>query len=242
MEFVHIPAGSFYMGTQAPDCPPDDPFTERNEYEDCMNSVNKDETPRHRVTLSGFYLGKTEVTQEQWVSVMGSNPSEFKSEKVGGNSRRHPVEQVSWSDVQTFIQKLNARTGHRYRLPTEAEWEYACRAGTSGERYGNLDAIAWYDKNSGKKTRPVGQKQPNAWGLYDMLGNVRERCQDWYGNDYYSRSPGENPQGPSAGSYRVNRGGCWYDNASYVRAPYRGSYGSPSNRGRDVGFRLAMDG
>ncbi|MGK5090410.1 formylglycine-generating enzyme family protein [Deltaproteobacteria bacterium TL4] len=163
MEFVLIPAGSFMMGTQSPTCPKDDPFTERNESEDCMSSVSRAETPLHGVKISRtFYLGKYEVTQEQWYKVMGNNPSAFKSEKVGGNSRRHPVEQVSWLDIQEFIVKLNQKEGeNKYRLPTEAEWEYAARAGSSGKYHfgddeGQFSRYAWYEANSGEKKHPVG--------------------------------------------------------------------------------------
>jgi formylglycine-generating enzyme required for sulfatase activity len=239
MEFVLIPAGSFMMGTKGPNCPKDDPFTERNEYANCMSGVSGDETPQHRVTISRpFYLGKTEVTQAQWYAVMGNNPANFKTEKAGMDSRNHPVEEVSWDDVQIFINRLNAKEGKNvYRLPTEAEWEYAARAGTTGERYGALNSIAWYDGNSGNKTHPVAQKAPNAWGLYDMLGNVWEWVQDWYGDDYYANSPSTDPRGPSAGSDRVYRGGSCYDDARFVRAAYR-SYGDPGLR-FILGFRLA---
>lgn len=222
MEFVLIPAGSFTMGA--------DKNFERAE---------DDETPPHRVTISRpFYLGKYEVTQAQWVAVMGSNPSKFKG-------RSHPVEQVSWDDAQAFVQRLNQKEGHdRYRLPTEAEWEYAARAGTTstyhfGDDASQLGRYAWYDKNSGETTHPVGQKEPNAWGLYDMHGNVWEWVQDWYGENYYRNSPSTDPRGPSSGSYRVDRGGSWGDDAAYCRAAYRSSL-SPANRYGSLGVRLAL--
>ena len=130
------------------------------------------------------------------------------------------MEKVSWDDVQEFIRRLNATVGEeRYRLPTEAEWEYAARAGTSGDRYGNLGAIAWYEDNSGDRTHPVGRKAPNAWGLYDMLGNVWEWVEDWYGD--YPGGAVTDPAGPVSGSKRVSRGGSWYDSARYCRASYR---------------------
>lgn len=165
---------------------------------------------------------------------MGSNPSHFK-----GADR--PVENVSWNDVQEFLQRLNARNdGYRYRLPTEAEWEYAARAGSKSARYGELNAVAWYDDNSGKETHPEGQKQPNAWGLYDMLGNVWEWVQDWYSGSYYQQSPGTDPQGPSSGSSRVLRGGSWDYIDWLVRASSR-LYVEPGNRYNNFGFRCVRE-
>ncbi len=248
MEFVLIPAGSFMMGTPAPNCPQDDPFTEKNEYQVCRDSVNTEETPQHKVVISkSFYMGRYEVTQEEWYKIMGSNPSEFKSEKVGGNSRRHPVENVSWDDVQVFIRKLNQKEGSsNYRLPTEAEWEYAAQAGSTGkycfgDSEGQLGQYAWYNLNSSDKTHPVGQKQPNAWGLYDMHGNVYEWVQDWYGETYYAASSSADPSGPSSGSNRVKRGGSWYTyiNAWFCRSAYR-DYCTPSGRNYSLGFRLVL--
>ncbi|MBF0240474.1 MAG: formylglycine-generating enzyme family protein [SAR324 cluster bacterium] len=239
MEFVLIPAGSFEMGTAQPKCPEDDPFTSKNEQEECLSKVQKNETPRHKVTItSPFYLGKYEVTQEQWVAVMGSNPSKFKS-------RSNPVEQVSWNDIQQFIEKLNKKEGkNEYRLPTEAEWEYAARAGTStqysfGDSESALGQYAWYYGNSGDTTHPVGQLKPNAWGLYDIHGNVREWVQDWYGKNYYSQSPSTDPTGPSTGSGRVLRGGSWNFPAWYCRSAFR-HFDSPFNRYDYDGFRLAL--
>jgi formylglycine-generating enzyme required for sulfatase activity len=163
---------------------------------------------------------------------MGNNPSYFK----GCDSC--PVEQVSWDDVQEFINKLNAKNdGFNYRLPTEAEWEYACRAGTTGDYAGNLDSMAWYGSNSGSKTHLVGQKQPNAFGLYDMHGNVWEWCQDWYDANYYKNSPSTDPKNTSTGSGRVLRGGGWDDDARDCRAADRYG-GTPGDRGNDLGFRL----
>jgi formylglycine-generating enzyme required for sulfatase activity len=202
MKFVRIPAGEFQMGSNA-------------------NEAYKDERPVHRVRISEpFYLGKYEVTQAQWEAVMGTNPSAFT-----GNPHR-PVEQVSWEDVQEFITRLNTQEGWEVcRLPTEAQWEYAARAGTTTDRYENdVDAIAWYGGNSGKETHEVGQKRPNAWGVYDMLGNVREWCHD--GTREYTAAAVVDPIGLiGAGAPRVFRGGSLYNPARNVRAANRG--GSP---------------
>ncbi|MDR2925615.1 MAG: formylglycine-generating enzyme family protein [Azoarcus sp.] len=222
MEFVLIPAGSFMMGTD-----PD------------FGKGNSDETPQHKVTISKpFYLGKYEVTQAQWVAVMGSNPSQFKG-------RNNPVERVSWNDAQAFIKRLNAKEGHnRYRLPTEAEWEYAARAGTNsaysfGDDKNALSDYAWYDGNSGETSRPVGQKQPNPWGLHDVHGNVWEWVQDWYGG--YPKTAVTNPKGTENGSNRVRRGGSWYgyNSARQCRSGYRDG-NSPDLRRVTFGFRLAL--
>jgi formylglycine-generating enzyme required for sulfatase activity len=210
IEMVRIPGGTFMMGSE---------FGE------------SEEKPAHQVTVNGFYLGKYEVTQAEWESVMGSNPSS----KMGS---RRPVEMVSWNDIQSYIQKLNAATGQRYRLPTEAEWEYACRAGTTGDHYGELKSIAWADRPLGGGTYPVGGKEPNAFGLYDMLGNVEEWCQDWYGA--YSAGAQNNPTGAASGSRRVDRGGSWIDDAGRARASSRG-HGGPSDKYNSLGFRLARD-
>ncbi|MDR3268534.1 MAG: SUMF1/EgtB/PvdO family nonheme iron enzyme [Tannerella sp.] len=192
------------------------------------------EKPAHRVTVSDFYIGKYEVTQAQWQAVMGSNPSDFKGDNL-------PVEQVSWDDVQEFIRKLNAQTGKNYRLPTEAEWEYAARGGAQSRGYkysgsNTVGNVAWYNGNSGAATHPVGQKSPNELGLHDMSGNVWEWCSDRY--DFYSSNSQTNPAGPSSGSYRVGRGGGWGNYAQFVRVPYR-SGDTPDNRDFYLGFRLA---
>ena len=194
-----------------------------------------DEKPAHQVTLSSFSIGKYEVTQEEWQAVMGSNPSKFK----GG---KRPVEEVSWTDCQEFIRKLNQMTGKRFRLPTEAEWEYAARGGnrSNGYKYAgsdNLGSVAWYDDNSGSQTHDVGQKSPNELGLYDMSGNVWEWCQDWHGS--YSSSSQTNPTGASSGSFRVHRGGSWYFNARHFRSSHRDCH-NPSLRRDDLGLRLAL--
>ncbi|MBQ9509678.1 MAG: formylglycine-generating enzyme family protein [Bacteroidales bacterium] len=216
------------------------------------SDADSDETPAHSVTLSTYYIGETEVTQELWQEVMGSNPSYFKGS-------RRPVEKVSWEDCQDFIRRLNQRTGKNFRLPTEAEWEYAARGGRKsyGSKYAggsSVDDVAWYWVNSGDsrlsgswdwdrikanncQTHPVATKRANELGLYDMSGNVWEWCQDWYGN--YSSSSQTNPQGPSSGSYRVYRGGCWRIIAGSCRVSFRRS-GAPSFRYHILGLRLAL--
>lgn len=176
-----------------------------------------EEKPAHEVTLSDYYIGQTEVTQALWEAVMGSNPSDSK----GGNL---PVERVSWDDCQVFIQKLNQLTGKQFRLPTEAEWEYAARGGRKSRGYkyaggNNIDSVAWCDGNSGNETHPVATKQANELGIYDMSGNVSEWCSDWYGD--YQLSSRSNPQGPSSGFGRVSRGGSYHNDAWRCRVSYR---------------------
>jgi len=226
MEFVYIQPGTFMMGS---------PSSEQGRDND---------EKQHRVNLTkGFYMQTTEVTQGQWKEVMGGNPSKFKN--CGDDC---PVEEVSWNDVQVFIRKLNQREGNdTYRLPTEAEWEYSARAGSdtafanggiSGLKCGydsNLDAMGWYCGNANKKTHTVAQKQPNAWGLYDMHGNVWEWCQDWFGN--YPSGSVTDPTGPSGGSNRVDRGGSWDDLARFCRSAFRG-WLNPGGRHGGLGFRL----
>ena len=196
-----------------------------------------DEMPQHEVTLSNYYIGETEVTQELWEAVMGSNLSKFKGPKL-------PVEKVSWNDCQEFIGKLNAQTGKTFRLPTEAEWEYAARGGkkSKGYTYSGSNAIgnvAWYSDNSGKTTHEVGTKQANELGIYDMTGNVWEWCQDWYGETYYENSSTTAPQGPASGTDRVLRGGSWFISARYSRVAYRG-YSEPGIMDITIGLRLVL--
>ena len=201
---------------------------------DTFGDGYSNETPTHQVTLSDFYIGRYEVTQGQWKAVMGSNPSSFTA--CGDNC---PVEQVSWNDIQTFITTLNQRSGKSYRLPTEAEWEYAARSGGKSEKYSgssDVNAVAWYSGNAGSTTHQVGQKQANGLGLYDMSGNVWEWVSDWYGA--YSSTAQTNPTGPTPGSFRVFRGGSWYNDAPSGRASLR-NYGNPSSRTDLIGFRLA---
>ena len=195
------------------------------------------EKPAHKVTVSSFSIGQTEVTQELWQAVMGNNPSEFKGAK-------RPVEKVSWDDCQEFLRKLNAATGKHFRLPTEAEWEYAARGGNLSKDYkysgsNSIGSVAWYYDNSGSQTHPVATKSPNELGIFDMSGNVWEWCQDWYGDKYYGSSPSSNPIGPSSGSYRVNRGGSWFSDAGVCRVSSRDA-DSPDYRFINLGLRLAL--
>ena len=218
MEFVLISKGSFMMGSP-----------------DSSKQATDHEKPRHRVKISQpFYLGKYPVTQSQWQMVMGDNPSCF------GGVPDHPVEQVSWNDVQEFMRKLNEKEGvTSYHLPTEAQWEYAARAGTEAPRYpGGIEAIAWYAENSNGQTQPVGQKWPNAWELYDMLGNVWEWVQDRYNGAYYQSSPTTDPESSDEGDYRVNRGGSWSNGEEYARSARRNAY-HPDRGGSNIGFRCA---
>jgi formylglycine-generating enzyme required for sulfatase activity len=220
MKFVLIPADTFKMGS---------------------NDGDKDEKPVHEVTITKpFYMQTTEVTQGQYNKVMGTNPSYFSD--CGDEC---PVERVAWKDAQTFIRKLNDMEGmNKYRLPTEAEWEYACRAGSVkkysfGSSTSELGNYAWYNSNANGKTHPVAQKKPNKWGLYDMHGNVGEWCQDWYDENYYSRSPERDPEGPSSDTYRVLRGGSWHHRfAWFIRSANRGWH-DPDNRFNHLGFRVA---
>ncbi|MCI5137372.1 MAG: hypothetical protein D3922_02905, partial [Candidatus Electrothrix sp. AR1] len=219
MEFVSVPGGCFQMGSLE---------NERDR--------DNDEGPVHKVCVNSFQMGKYEVTQGQWKKIMGSNPSEFQK----GDS--YPVEKVSWDDAQEFIGKLNAKSGKNYRLPTEAEWEYACRANDSGKYCGgdDVDALGWHKKNSGNRsTRPVGGKQANKFGLYDMSGNVWEWCADWSGENYYNSSPQDNPTGPSSGLHRVFRGGTWQHIPKVMRAANRGG-AAPDGSNDDLGFRLVL--
>lgn len=216
MEFVLVPAGKFARLAGA-------------------EIFGKDEF--YKVTITKpFFLGKYPVTQEEWYAVMGNNPSRFKG-------RKNPVENVSWNDAKEFIRKLNQKEGtDKYRLSTEAEWEHAARAGSSteycfGDHEGQLDAYAWYNKNSGRSTHPVGEKKPNAWGLYDMHGNVWEWAEDWYGN--YPAESLVDPKGPNSGDFRVLRGGSWNSNAQNCRSAYRHN-NRPDLQYSNIGFRLAF--
>ena len=197
--------------------------------------LDSDEKPVHSVTLSGYYIGKTEVTQALWKAVMGSNPSSFKGDNL-------PVELVSWNDCQEFIRKLNSLTGQHFRLPTEAEWEFACRGGNNSRGYkysgsNYIDNVAWYWDNSGKKIHPVATKLPSELGIYDMSGNVMEWCSDWYGK--YSSGAQTNPKGPYDGSHRVRRGGSWGSDAMACRSSLR-YVCAPSASSRGLGLRLAL--
>ena len=224
MEFVRIPAGSFLMGSRE--------LTDaERETVPRDDWPSRDEFSQHSRSVGQFWMGKYEVTQAQWEAVMGSNPS-----RHTWCGPRCPVERVSWDDVQEFIKRLNAResgSGYRYRLPTEAEWEYAARAGTTGARHGELDEIAWYQDNSGSTLHPVGEKRANAWGLHDMLGNVSEWTADWY-RSY----PGSEGKPDLRGLPRVHRGGSWFNlYARSVRSASR-STALPGYRAGYIGFRL----
>jgi formylglycine-generating enzyme required for sulfatase activity len=220
---VYIPAGGFTMG-----CP--DVHDTSSYYW---------ERPAHKVTVGSFYLSKFDVTQKQWEAVVG--PNKYSLKKCADC----PVENVSWYDAQVFINKLNQLTGKNYRLPTEAEWEYAARGGSKSAGYkyagGNkAGAVAWISDNSGGQTHIVGQKKPNELGLYDMSGNVWQWCSDWFNDKYYSKSPADNPEGPSKGSFRVLRGGSWWSGAPDCRSENRDRYPADA-KDDDVGFRLARD-
>ena len=230
IEMLLVPPGTFMMG-----CSPS------NQY-----GCDNDENPVHEVTLTqAFYLGRYEVTQAQWTAVMGSNPSNFQgasAEVPAAQISLRPVERVSWNMIQGF----EAQTG--LRLPTEAEWEYACRAGTmtafnlspnGTNDDGLLGQLAWFDSNAASQTRPVGQKQANNLGLHDMHGNVWEWCEDWYGSGYYAQSPAVDPPGPISGTNRVLRGGSWYGGSSSCRASYRGGNVPGAGSSTDFGFRAA---
>ena len=194
-----------------------------------------DEKPAHRVTLSTYSIGETEVTQELWRAVMGNNPSNFK-----GSNR--PVEKVSWNDCQAFIHKLNSITGRSFRLPTEAEWEFAARGGNKSQGYkysgsNNLGTVAWFTDNSGRETHPVKTKSRNELGIYDMSGNVWEWCQDWKGS--YGSSDQSDPMESRSGSGRVYRGGGWNNGVSCCRMSFRCS-NTPGGRDFNLGLRLAL--
>jgi formylglycine-generating enzyme required for sulfatase activity len=223
LELVLLPAGTFLMGG--------DPVAEQ---------ADENETPRHPVTFaSPFYMGRFTVTQAQWEAVMGTNPSGFPG-------RDRPVESVSHGEAGGFIQRLNRLEGTRaYRLPTEAEWEYAARAGSTaaygfGSATARLGAFAWYARNAGQATHPVGQLAPNAWGLHDLHGNVHEWCADWFDRNYYSASPSRHPPGPRTGLARALRGGDWGSEDWYCRCASR-SLSSPERRSPRVGFRVVRD-
>ena len=224
-KMVSVTGGTFLMGAQSTN-------SSSSNYD---ADANDDEAPVHNVTLSDYQIGETEVTQALWQAVMGTNPSNLQGDNL-------PVECVSWNDCQEFITKLNQATGKTFRLPTEAEWEFAARGGTKSQGYkysgsNTIGDVAWYTENSGDKTHEVGTKQANELGLYDMSGNVWEWCSDWYGN--YSSSAQSDPTGPSTGSYLVGRGGCLGSTARSCRVTYRNGYG-PTYANSLLGLRLAL--
>ncbi|HET9401716.1 MAG TPA: SUMF1/EgtB/PvdO family nonheme iron enzyme [Candidatus Acidoferrales bacterium] len=224
---VKIPAGTFRMGS-------DEVIHADDGWSLCStcSSRNEVERPVHQVTISNdFWMGQFDVTQKQWQDVMGNNPS---ANLAAGPDA--PVEQVSWTDVQSFLSKVNAmQNAWTLRLPTEAEWEYAARGGVSSEIYGPLDEIAWYKANGGGTTHPVGHKKPNAFGLYDMLGNVWQWCQGWFGP--YSEQAVRDPQGAPAGDLHPTRGGCYYCDAVHERAARR-NRDLEDHSSRSIGFRI----
>jgi formylglycine-generating enzyme required for sulfatase activity len=237
MEFTLIPAGEFMMGSH--ESPAD--VVKTFDLPEIFVVYLKNEHPQHRVRITkAFYLGKYEVTQQQWQTIMGTNPSYSKGPK-------HPVETVNWNECQAFINKLDEKSGRpgvKFSLPTEAQWEYACRAETStrfsfGDDKASLGEYVWYGRNSDKQTHPVGQMKPNAWGLYDMHGNVTEWCADWYDEGYYKQSPPNDPTGPSEGTSRVLRGGSFYDDLpDYFRCADR-YHDHPGYHYYRYGFRVA---
>jgi formylglycine-generating enzyme required for sulfatase activity len=227
MEFALCPAGEFMMGTAV------------SGFFGWLKTIMDSSEKHHSVQITAaFQLGLYPVTQAEYQQVMGTNPSQFKGPQ-------NPVEQVSWADAVEFFRKLSAlpaekAAGYEYRLPTEAEWEYACRAGTTtsyscGDSESQLSEYGWFDGNSGSKTHPVGQKKPNAWGLYDMHGNVWEWCQDWYGA--YPSGSATDPTGAMSGSRRGSRGGSWLNDARTCRSAHRRGF-TPGDRERRLGFRV----
>lgn len=217
MEFLLVPAGCFEMG-------------------DTFGDGNRDEQPVHEVCVDSFYIGTYEVTQGQYQQLMETNPSRFSTDT------QYPVEQVSWNDARQFIAELNQKSGRNYRLPTEAEWEYAARSGGKKEKFagGNeLDSVAWYwsYRDDIYSTKQVGSKMANGLGIFDMSGNVWEWCSDWYNSTYYNTSEQTNPPGPSSGSTRVARGGAWSNHPWHMRASFRAHY-PPERRVINLGFRL----
>ncbi len=237
VEFVKIPAGTFEMGSS-------DAQAEELKNRGAWSKANEAEQPRHKVQITkALLIGRTEVTQKQWKETMGKNPSAFKGDDL-------PVESVSWDDVAAFLIKLDGRTRGKYRLPTEAEWEYCCRAGGEGlfgkgendEEIGfeKLDKFGWTSEKSENKTHPVGAKTPNAWGLRDMNGNVWEWCQDWFEPDFYAASPPVDPLCGEKGTERVFRGGAWAIDPAFARAASRGA-NLPSYKSQYVGFRVVRE-
>jgi len=222
MEFILVKGGCYEMG-------------------DTFGDGYEVEKPVHEVCVGHFWMGKYEVTQGQWERVMGSNPSQNKMDP------QYPVEKVDWNDAQEFIRKMNQTTGKGFRLPTEAEWEYAARSGGKKEKWAGtskeaeLTEYAWFLANSGERPHPVGQKRPNGLGLLDMSGNVWEWVQDWYDRDYYKESPRKNPPGPDRPLvYRVIRGGSFYDRDRNVRTSNRSGMIGPRARNQFTGFRLTL--
>lgn len=231
MKMIWVEGGEFMMGCTS-------------EQSDC----GSDEQNVRRVTVDGFYIGMLEVTQSQWEKVMGTSIYQQRNKAnssypIHGAGPDYPMYYVSWEEAMEFCRLLSNKTGKTYTLPTEAQWEYAARGGkrADGTKYAGsnmIDAVAWYTDNSGSNTHPCGTKRANALGIYDMSGNVREWCKDWYSSSYVSYDT-NNPTGPSSGSYRAHRGGSYYDNAEYCRVAYR-NCSSPGSRDHDTGFRVVL--
>jgi formylglycine-generating enzyme len=219
-ELVPVTGGCFQMG-------------------DLFDAGGADEKPAHEVCVADFSLGRFPVTQEQWASVMGNNPSQYR------DAAGLPVENVSWSDAQAFLKALREKTGRAWRLPTEAEWEFAARGGGKRQKFpgtdseAQLEEYAWLESNSGLKTHPAGTRKPNDLGLYDMAGNVWQWVQDRYDPDYYRQSPRLNPKGDPFGANRILKGGSAYQQATYLRVSYR-DYQDPEKRANCVGLRVAL--
>ena len=207
---------------------------------DSFDSGTADEKPAHEVCVDPFSIGRYPVTQKEWLAVMGGNPSQYRGDDL-------PVDNVSWNDVQTFIKALSERTGKKWRLPSEAEWEYAAGSAGKKQKYpgtsseAELESYAWLESNSGLKTHPVGTRKPNDLGIYDMAGNVWQWVQDRYDRDYYRQSPRLNPKGDPFGANRILKGGSVYQQASFLRVSSR-DYQDPEKRANCVGFRLALSG
>jgi formylglycine-generating enzyme required for sulfatase activity len=269
MKLTLIPPGEFEMGSTPEEIASALDWGKQAEY---LLAYVPTEAPKHRVKITKpFYMGTYQVTQAEYERVMGVNPSRFTAKQMdpsafnpplstgearpedvkkvtGRNTSRHPVEAVSWDEVVEFCRKLSEMPSERaarraYRLPTEAEWEYACRAGTTtrwycGDEQAGLDGVAWWGANSDWMTHPVGEKKPNGWGLYDMHGNARQWCSDWFSAAYYKQSPPSDPTGPPTGSRRVNRGGFWA--FGDCRSAFRISH-EPAYRGHDLGFRVVAE-
>lgn len=216
-EFVLVPKGCFEMG-------------------DISSDTEPDERPVHEVCLESFHIGKYEITQSQWQTIMGTNPSYFRQ-----CGKSCPVENISWSDAGRFIKKLNSKTGKTFRLPTEAEWEYAAKSGGRHKRYSgtedSINTFGWHEEISSGAPHPVGQKMPNLFGIHDMSGNVAEWVQDWKGE--YTAGPAKGPTGPGNGKYKVFRGGSWLDDSSNLRTTYRSEL-DPKARTNSIGLRLAL--
>ena len=218
LKMIYVEGGSFMMGSP--------------------NSDYKDERPSHKVKLDSFYIGETQVTQALWSAVMEINPSNFEGEDL-------PVERVSWEYCQKFIKQLNIVTGRTFALPTEAQWEFAARGGKKSKGYkysgaNKISDVAWYKSNSSDKTHDVAEKKANELGLYDMTGNVWEWCEDWYEENYYEKSPLENPKGPNSGTRRVLRGGSSFRNSDDCRVFYRAKCEPDYRISRGFGFRLVL--